>query len=214
MNPYEILGVEPTADKSEIEKTYRSKARKTHPDHGGDKDEFKQLALAYSILKDENKRKHFDETGSTESENTEDSVFRQLIIQAFIRSDNPIEVALKKVQSDIENIEKARETELAQAKTLEKRLAKFKKSNHPDSEDKELIIESIEASIIKHQQDAKGFDTPLNMLTRFKKRLSSFKSPQEASIFMQSRGGNMTTEEKNEVMFQMMDTMRRAYYST
>ena len=59
MNPYEILGVAEDADKKTIKKAYRQLAGQHHPDKGGDEDKFKEVAEAYSILSDDQKRQQY-----------------------------------------------------------------------------------------------------------------------------------------------------------
>ena len=63
-NPYDLLGVAPTASAADIQKAYRKLAKKHHPDlNPGDKaaeDKFKQISAAYSLLSDAEKRKRFD----------------------------------------------------------------------------------------------------------------------------------------------------------
>lgn len=61
---YKILGVEPTAEKKEIKTAFRKLARAYHPDVS-DKDDteekFKEVAEAYEVLKDAEKRAEYDE---------------------------------------------------------------------------------------------------------------------------------------------------------
>lgn len=61
---YQILGVNPAADKKDIKAAYRSLARKYHPDvNPGNKlceEKFKEIGEAYSVLIDDKKRKQYD----------------------------------------------------------------------------------------------------------------------------------------------------------
>lgn len=63
-DPYEILGVAPTTSSADIQKAYRKLAKESHPDlNPGDKaaeDKFKEIAGAYDLLSDAEKRKRFD----------------------------------------------------------------------------------------------------------------------------------------------------------
>ena len=63
---YEILGVEKAADQKAIKKAYRKLAREFHPDVNHDpgaEDRFKEIAEAYEVLGDEDKRKEYDNVG-------------------------------------------------------------------------------------------------------------------------------------------------------
>jgi len=64
VDPYEVLGVGRAATQEEIRKAYRQLAKKNHPDlHPDDKGaeaRFKEIAAAYDILGDEQKRARFD----------------------------------------------------------------------------------------------------------------------------------------------------------
>lgn len=64
---YETLGIERTASFDEIKRAFRVKAMSCHPDHhAGDPEaekKFKELAEAYEVLKDNDKRATYDRVG-------------------------------------------------------------------------------------------------------------------------------------------------------
>jgi curved DNA-binding protein CbpA len=65
---YETLGVGREASADEIRKAYRRKAKKAHPDAGGKAGDFEELALAHTVLIDEEKRRIYDTTGFIKGE--------------------------------------------------------------------------------------------------------------------------------------------------
>ncbi|EEB06627.1 DNAJC9 family DNAJ domain-containing protein [Schizosaccharomyces japonicus yFS275] len=75
---YEVLDLNRDADASLIRRAYRKKALLYHPDRIREEDKklearhnFERVALAYSILSDDKKRKRYDETGSLNLDDTE-----------------------------------------------------------------------------------------------------------------------------------------------
>lgn len=64
---YTLLGISKSASRDEIRKAYRKAARKFHPDINKDpeaEDRFKEIAEAYEVLKDTEKKKLYDQYGS------------------------------------------------------------------------------------------------------------------------------------------------------
>ncbi len=63
-NPYEVLGVKPETSDEEIARAYRKLAKRYHPDlNPGNKEaeaRFKEIAAAYDLLSDKEKRARFD----------------------------------------------------------------------------------------------------------------------------------------------------------
>ena len=60
---YEVLGVGKGASADEIKKSFRRLAVQYHPDRGGDEAKFREINEAYEVLKDDAKRKRYDQFG-------------------------------------------------------------------------------------------------------------------------------------------------------
>ncbi|CAK0902192.1 unnamed protein product [Prorocentrum cordatum] len=60
---YDLLGVEPTVSSAELQKAYKRRALRLHPDKGGDPDEFKRMKDAYDVLLNPDKRAAYDRYG-------------------------------------------------------------------------------------------------------------------------------------------------------
>ncbi|KAH9420380.1 DnaJ sub B member 9 [Dermatophagoides pteronyssinus] len=67
---YEILGIKRDASEREIKKAFRNLAIKYHPDKNKDpgaEEKFREIATAYDVLSDKEKRKQYDQFGETDN---------------------------------------------------------------------------------------------------------------------------------------------------
>lgn len=65
MKLYEVLGVAFDASADEIKAAYRRLAIQRHPDRGGTAEAMAELNEAYEVLKDPERRQHYNETSQT-----------------------------------------------------------------------------------------------------------------------------------------------------
>src|SRR5690349_1574860 len=65
MNYYEMLGVPSDATPEQIKTAHKKLVKRYHPDtKHGNEEKFRQVQHAYDILKDPEKRAHYDATGT------------------------------------------------------------------------------------------------------------------------------------------------------
>lgn len=118
MDPYKELGVKKKATAAEIKKAYRKKARQTHPDHGGNVEDFHKVQSSYLILSNPKSREKYDETGEIDEDEAIISmhdfifgVFNELLESMYSQTHGVIKIALtvdiikglKKIMRDMQS---------------------------------------------------------------------------------------------------------------
>lgn len=73
LNPYQELNLPRSASTADVKTAYRRKAKKAHPDAGGNSESFNRLSRAMLILSDPIRRQKYDSTGDID-EQTPDNV--------------------------------------------------------------------------------------------------------------------------------------------
>ena len=83
MGYYEDLGVDKDTPIEEIKKAYKTKSRKTHPDLGGNRDEFDKVKTAYEVLSVPIKKTRYDK-GEEPDLPPIDELARTQLMQMFL----------------------------------------------------------------------------------------------------------------------------------
>lgn len=175
MNPYTVLQVSPQASIEEIKTSYRKLAQQNHPDKGGNVETFQQINLAYSILSDPLRRKHFDSTGEYNFNiNLKEEALGNLsmVLNHFINQINPdLEDLIVLMKNDINREKNQLNVLVSNCLTviakLEKVLKKLKKKKEGENILKMFTTQQIklqENNIITNNKKIEVCDVMLDIL--------------------------------------------------
>ncbi|MEQ1644254.1 MAG: J domain-containing protein [Pyrinomonadaceae bacterium] len=130
-NHYHSLGIDPDATPEQIKRAYRAKARVTHPDKGGDAEEFAAVADAYEVLGDPQRKLLYDASGQDRQKSIEDEV-QEILLGLFssaLQEDLPTDIVTtirNHIKAGGERMHVQAKTFEARRRKLEKRRAKIK----------------------------------------------------------------------------------------
>lgn len=145
MDLYAALGVARDATAGQIKKVFRGLAKTYHPDAGGDPEKFHAIALAYEVLKDDEKRAHYDETGEVPGarENPDavalniinglvDGLTNDIVHKEGLEHDDLVALMVKNIDRQIgDMLANRKEAEKFEKKAVKIR-ARFKAKTGPD----------------------------------------------------------------------------------
>jgi DnaJ-class molecular chaperone len=91
---YADLGVDKDAPSDAIRKAYKRRVKETHPDTGGDREQFERVQKAYDVLGDQQKRLTYDTTGNADQKAPDPRELAALnmivgMLDGFINTDSP-----------------------------------------------------------------------------------------------------------------------------
>lgn len=179
---YDMLEINHDADKKDIRKAYREKAKRVHPDHGGDEEEFKVLALAKRVLMDDDERAFYDRTGhvkegATINRKAEDNLIQLLSgligqIGDEIFWEDAVELVVKGCKKKRGEIDKSIRVHKKNKERLKKVLTRFKrkkKSSRPFLEEAfENMIDQEAEAISNAEKDKLVYDVMEKLITQYK----------------------------------------------
>jgi DnaJ-class molecular chaperone len=153
MDLYKALDVDKSATKDQVKKAYRKKALKAHPDAGGSKESFALISLAHDVLTDDARRERYDETGDTEEKKTNSvmETVSQMAKAAFDEDSlDPVVFMKRHTDKTIHSQKMEKKKAEDHIKKLEKKLAKFVKSNaKTKSTQAKMVVEKTIQSAIE-----------------------------------------------------------------
>ena len=139
LNLYKVLKVTPKAKLQTIKASYKKLSKKHHPDVGGDLEKFKELSLAWAVLRNSERRKKYDSTGEINHKtiNTDfvavvEMIGRYLavVIEKGISDKKDVDLInliIGGVEKDLKSLQdtiKDRKQELTALKALDKRISR------------------------------------------------------------------------------------------
>lgn len=206
-DPYQILGVGRESSSSDIKKAYKALAQAMHPDKGGDQQSFTDLQWAYAILKDSEKRAHWDRTGaeakngpSLEEQATGEilNAFQQWLGMVMGGQKSFNSDCIKEISGALTNAVNQHRNQVGQAEEhltkLDKMLGKFTVDNE-QANVFEGHLSSVRGTIENQLANMKGRQTVLETAAE---KISHFTYSPEGGLVNQApqsfhRGGTGTT---------------------
>ena len=176
MTLYDDLDIPKDADKPTIKKAFRKKAQKLHPDkENGDAEKFAMVKLACDVLMNDERRKQYDETGTTNKAKQPKDVARERVAVVFdgiISREDFCGDIIKEARStfikslaEFKGFRKKIDKRLKQLNKLSGRVKAKKTNLFQEVIDRQII--DIKQAIHKNDQDGLVFDQIFELLNDY-----------------------------------------------
>lgn len=156
MNYYEILGVATDATPEQIKAAHKKLVKKYHPDtKHGNEEKFLNVQHAYDILKDPEKRAHYDKTGRDfvpEEDNSIDII--AALFNALLEKDVPVDNYIDAIREALKHTldeTKAKMLELNQDNDRYRKLQKRLKKKKQTANDTEFFFAALSSKIANNE---------------------------------------------------------------
>ena len=183
MNPYTILRVSPQATEEEIKISYRKLAQQNHPDKGGDAEMFKQINLAYSILSDPDRKKHFDATGQFNINPglTEEALGNlSKVLNHFLNQINPeLEDLIVCMKNDVNREKKFLNEQISLCIAAITKLEKFLRKIKRKKEGENVLKAFVQVQITAQENNIKSHNRNLEVCAKMLELLEDYEFNEE-----------------------------------
>lgn len=176
LNPYEELNLPRHATTAEVKAAYRRRAKKAHPDGGGNPEDFNRISRAMLILSDPVRRHKYDQTGDIDEATPDNAVaiaisivvgFISQAIAQHVASNAPDPCGLdlvakarehfKKQRLEFENQKVPINKMAKKMEQVEKRFKKRKKANP-------LLLQALHNQRLGTQEPLRALDQKIQQL--------------------------------------------------
>ena len=184
MNPYQELNIDPSSSQDEIKKAYHRKAKKNHPDKGGDPQAMESVNRAYAMIKDARSREYYDKHGEEQKVDTEltraVNIAFQIISGVIERNEENVEFYFQALrsqwQSEFNNHVRDQETKKKKIINFQARIKNKPKNDFVNNFLNEQI-KAIELNIENFKKDWSARQRAFKLLSEY-----SFEQIQKMSI--------------------------------
>ena len=159
---FDLLSIALDSSKEKIKKAFREKAKKMHPDKGGNQEDFNQIVKAYEILSDDEKKDNYDK-GIKEGITLEDEA-TQVLLKIFE------EIISLKIQDDYLSVKESLEDTINRSikKVDNDYLSLYKKIKRLEEIKDKVSSKGINLYQNMIEQHIRGYEVTLKNISRQK----------------------------------------------
>ena len=203
---YGILGVDKSASKDSVKRAYRKRAKKAHPDTGGNVEKFGALKRAHDILTDDARRAKYDTTGDVDEKtpdndqsnaiNTLAMAFAVVLQKCAQDGRSPLEKDMvQAIKHELNRVVDENQKQIRILRTViqfDKKMVGRFKSNKPDNIFESIISQRLTAvgeNIGNAERNVKSAQDALALLEdySYRKDEAAYESPGDAMMRRVSR---------------------------